>query len=125
MVTHLSTVCVAALQEQRVALGTRYEVPEVSFSNSHCNTWSTSLHYFGTNFMCILHVSRPSIFPPIFLPSQTNLYNKLKFFTEDTTYWAPASTTSGLYSQLAAKKYREIPRNQIQYVPHNLGRKLA
>ena len=27
----------AALQEQRAAFGTRYEVPEVSFSNSHCN----------------------------------------------------------------------------------------
>ena len=75
--------------------------------------------------MCILHVSRPSLLFSLFSPSQTNLYNQLKFFTEDTTYWAPASTTSGLYSQLAAKKYREIPRNQIRYAPHNLARKRA
>ena len=40
-------------------------------------------------------------------------YNKLDFFVEDQIYWAPASTTSDLYSQLASKKYREIPRNQI------------
>ena len=33
-----SSVCVAALQEQRVAFGTRYEVPEVSVSNKYCNT---------------------------------------------------------------------------------------
>jgi hypothetical protein len=44
------------------------------------------------------------------------LYNKLKFFVEDQIYWAPASTTSDLYSQLASKKYREIPRNQIMLV---------
>ena len=42
-------------------------------------------------------------------------YNKLKFFVEDQIYWAPATTTSDLYSQLASKKYREIPRNQIMY----------
>ena len=44
---------------------------------------------------------------------QTHEYHKLKFFVEDQTYWAPASTTSGLYAQLADKKYREIPRDQI------------
>ena len=43
------------------------------------------------------------------------IYNKLKFFVEDDTYWAPASTTAHLYSQLASKKYREIPRNQLRY----------
>ena len=53
MVTHLSTVYMAALQEQRVAVGTRYEVPEVSFSNSHCNTWSTSLHLFHVYTACV------------------------------------------------------------------------
>ena len=47
------------------------------------------------------------------LPLQNNDYNKLKFFVEDQTYWAPASSASGLYAQLAAKKYREIPRQQI------------
>ena len=47
-------------------------------------------------------------------------YNKLKFFIEDQIYWAPASTTSDLYSQLASKKYREIPRSQIMYDDVNI-----
>ena len=42
------------------------------------------------------------------------VYNKLNFFVKDQIYWAPASTASDLYSQLALKKYREIPRNQIK-----------
>ena len=41
-------------------------------------------------------------------------YNKLEFFVEDDIYWAPASTTANLYSQLASKKYREIPINQLR-----------
>ena len=41
-------------------------------------------------------------------------YNKLRFFEEEKIYWAPASTKSDLYMQLASKKYREIPRNQIK-----------
>ena len=41
-------------------------------------------------------------------------YNKLEFFVEDDIYWAPASTTAHLYSQLASKKYREIPRDQLR-----------
>ena len=43
------------------------------------------------------------------------IYNKLEFFVEDAIYWAPASTTAHLYSQLASKKYREIPRDQLRY----------
>ena len=35
--THL-LLCVAALQEQRVAFGTRYEVSEVSVTNKYCKT---------------------------------------------------------------------------------------
>ena len=45
--------------------------------------------------------------------SQTYQHNTSKFFVEDRTYWCPASTTSDLYAQLAAKKYREIARQQI------------
>ena len=43
-------------------------------------------------------------------------YNKLSFFLEEQIYWAPASMTSDFYSQLASesKKYREIPREQIE-----------
>jgi hypothetical protein len=41
-------------------------------------------------------------------------YNKLEFFVEDEIYWAPASTAEHLYSQLASKKYREIPINQLR-----------
>ena len=41
-------------------------------------------------------------------------YNKLEFFVEDDIYWAPASTAAHLYSQLASKKYREIPINQLR-----------
>ena len=39
----------------------------------------------------------------------------MEFFVEDSVYWTPASTTSDLYSQLASKKYREIPRCQMKY----------
>ena len=40
-----------------------------------------------------------------------------EFFAEsDGDYWEPASDTKGLYEQLSNKKYREILRNQIQYV---------
>ena len=37
-------------------------------------------------------------------------------FEEDDTYWEPASDANELYKQLSAKKYREIVRQQIQYV---------
>ena len=42
-------------------------------------------------------------------------YDNMDFFVEDPVYWNPASTMSALYSQLASKKYREIPRDQIMY----------
>ncbi len=38
----------------------------------------------------------------------------MQFFMDDPIYWAPASTTAELYAQLAKKKYRELPRDQIQ-----------
>ena len=44
------------------------------------------------------------------------VYNKTQFFVENDIYWAPASTMSDLYSQLASKKYREICGGQIKYV---------
>ena len=37
-----------------------------------------------------------------------------KFFEECETYWAPSSMANELYEQLAARKYREILREQIQ-----------
>ncbi len=37
-----------------------------------------------------------------------------KFFEECETYWAPSSQANELYEQLAARKYREILREQIQ-----------
>ena len=37
-------------------------------------------------------------------------------FEENDTYWVPASDANELYSQLSSKKYREIIRQQIQYV---------
>ena len=40
-------------------------------------------------------------------------YDRLKYFQESAVYWAPATTTSGLYTQLYENKYRELPRNQI------------
>ena len=45
--------------------------------------------------------------------SQSHQHNTPNFFVENQVYWTPASTTSDLYSQLAAKKYREIARQQI------------
>ena len=41
-------------------------------------------------------------------------YDKLTFFEHQNKFWAPASTTSGLYEQLAVNKYREIPREKIE-----------
>ena len=38
----------------------------------------------------------------------------LSFFEECDLYWRPASTREEIYQQLAQKKYREIPRHQIQ-----------
>ena len=40
-------------------------------------------------------------------------------FEENDTYWVPASNANELYSQLSSKKYREIIRQQIQYVQSN------
>jgi hypothetical protein len=37
-----------------------------------------------------------------------------EFFEESDLYWSPASDPNELYDQMAAKKYREIPRHQIQ-----------
>ena len=38
----------------------------------------------------------------------------LTFFEECDTYWKPAPNRECLYAQLAHRKYREIPRHQIQ-----------
>ena len=45
---------------------------------------------------------------------QVQGYDKLKFFKEADIYWTPATTTSGLYSQLFEYKYRELLRSQIR-----------
>ena len=50
------------------------------------------------------------------ITSLMQAYSKLLFFVQDQTYWIPASTTSELYTQLASRRYREIPRNQIMWV---------
>ena len=50
------------------------------------------------------------------LLSQGQGYDKLRFFEESNIFWAPASTASDLYQQLAANKYREIPQHEIQLV---------
>ena len=49
-----------------------------------------------------------------FIILQSHKYNNLQFFERDKTFWAPASTTSGLYEQLCTKRYREISRDQIR-----------
>jgi ephrin-B len=41
-------------------------------------------------------------------------YNKLHFFEQCDEFWMPSSTTSGLYTQLSIKKYREITAEQIE-----------
>ena len=51
-----------------------------------------------------------------YLTSQGQGYDKLRFFVESNIFWAPAATTSDLYQQLAANKYREIPQHEIQLV---------
>ena len=44
------------------------------------------------------------------LPDET----EVAFFEESDSYWRPAQDSSGLYAQLAKRKYREIVRNQIK-----------
>ena len=36
------------------------------------------------------------------------------FFEESEVYWRPARDSTGLYDQLAQRKYREIVRHQIK-----------
>ena len=45
---------------------------------------------------------------------QTGGYDRLRYFEERETYWAPATTESGLYTQLYENKYRELPRSEIK-----------
>ena len=52
----------------------------------------------------------------VIISNQVEGYDKLKFFKENDLYWAPASTTSGLYTQLYENKYREMPRTQLRSV---------
>ena len=59
------------------------------------------------------YIECPSL-PPSLSLSKGQGYDKLKYFIEKTTFWAPASTQSGLYDQLASNKYREIPREEIE-----------
>jgi hypothetical protein len=56
--------------------------------------------------------------------SMKHQYNKLCFFPEDNVYWAPAATASGLYAQLSAKRYREIPREQLRQETLEISKKL-
>ncbi|XP_019849279.1 PREDICTED: tyrosine-protein kinase SPK-1-like [Amphimedon queenslandica] len=41
-------------------------------------------------------------------------YNKLQFFEQTENFWLPSSTTSGLYTQLSIRKYREISKEQMR-----------
>lgn len=50
----------------------------------------------------------------VIILTQGVAYDHLKFFEERETYWAPATTESGLYTQLYENKYRELPRNEIR-----------
>ena len=47
-----------------------------------------------------------------------NRLNEAAFFEQEEIYWVPASSQTALYDQLAKKKYREILRQQIQWVPN-------
>ena len=47
---------------------------------------------------------------------QSNGYDRLNFFKEADTYWAPAATAEDLYTQLSEYKYREISRKEIRLV---------
>ena len=38
------------------------------------------------------------------------------FFEQSDVYWEPPSSTAELYNQLALRKYREIRRDQVQWV---------
>ena len=50
---------------------------------------------------------------------QEHVYDKLSskydktFFETEKDFWSPAQTTSELYSQFNANRYREIPRQSI------------
>ena len=45
---------------------------------------------------------------------QKQKYENVVLFENSDVYWRPADQTSKLYAQLSKKKYREIPRSQIQ-----------
>ncbi len=76
------------------------------------------LHNYTTNDKCLLSVhTHPHTCPHH--PHTQSQYSYAgpapKFFEECETYWAPSSQANELYEQLAARKYREILREQIQY----------
>jgi hypothetical protein len=39
-----------------------------------------------------------------------------KFFEESPEYWKPKTSTNAIYSQFASKRFREIPRPNLEYV---------
>ena len=40
----------------------------------------------------------------------------VQFFKESSEYWRPQKTANAIYGQLASKRFREIPRQRIQWV---------
>ncbi len=47
---------------------------------------------------------------------QASYTSEENYFPESEIYWAPASTKSDLYAQLAQNKFREIPRPLVRFV---------
>lgn len=86
-----------------------YNKQEV-FNGPHLKSWHCLLEVLEAIAMLFIVHAKFSI---LTFSMQPETYNRLHFFVEDQIYWAPATTTSDLYAQLASKKYREIHRNQI------------
>ncbi len=90
-------VCTSDLQDQRRGLE---DSQNIYSSLSIVRVWSL---WLNSIVKCAI----------LFQASYTSEEN---YFPESEIYWAPASTKSDLYSQLAQNKFREIPRPLVRFV---------
>ena len=62
-------------------------------------------------FCCVVSIIIAGYFT---LQIQKQKYENFGVFEKSDFYWKPSTQASVLYEQLSKKKYREIPRNQLQ-----------
>eukprot|EP00731_Ephydatia_muelleri_P029389 Em0020g1033a len=100
--------------------------PEMSLSStieeSHVNSTLEKTHVNSPNYYSLAHNSVDDCpddvtgqfytAPKTGVDAMTNKYDTTRFLED--MYWSPALTTSGLYEQLAAHRYEEIPTSQLR-----------